>query len=522
MSAPRGWVFRDHVAWIDGATLAAEVARDLRAAKDEAGALRALLSAAALEGALADAGHAGGAALTDRIAAAYLRRDGAELAPPGAGETPAGPLRVSRPEGFAYYAVVPRAVADAAAGLQLGSPVTVVGVRTIGVALSAVVAAALGWRAQRFTVRPEGSPFDRATRLDEQQVAAVRRRAGGWFVVVDEGPGLSGSSLLSVAEALVAAGAAPERVMLLGTRHVDPSALVAPRAAERWARFRAVAATPPPRDGVDFSGGAWRAHFWRDRARWPITWPALERDKWLSPDGRWLLKFEGLGAYGDVVHARAQALAREGLGPAPAGPPDGSGVVAYPFPVGTPLEGAASADVLATIGRTCAARARLFPVEDVDVAELSRATRDNVALEVGVRLPENWQLPCERPAIVDGRMLPHEWLRAPGGALLKSDGAAHGDDHLLPGPTDVAWDLAGAIVEWQLDAPARRALLAAYRAAAGEDAAVRVRPYEVAYAAFRACACGMAKHTAPGEEARLDLARRRYRRALRTALYRRS
>src|SRR6185436_17809068 len=66
MSAPRGCVFRDHVAWVDGAALAEEVARDPRAASDEAGVLRALLSGAALEGALADAGHASGA-VTDRI-----------------------------------------------------------------------------------------------------------------------------------------------------------------------------------------------------------------------------------------------------------------------------------------------------------------------------------------------------------------------------------------------------------------------------------------------------------------------
>src|SRR5436853_406434 len=52
--------------------------------------------------------------------------------------------------------------------------------------------------------------------------------------------------------------------------------------------------------------------------------------------------------------------------------------------------------------------------------------------------------------VVDGRMNPHEWLGTADGRLLKTDGATHGDDHFFPGPTDIAWDIAGAAVEWNL------------------------------------------------------------------------
>ena len=38
---------------------------------------------------------------------------------------------------------------------------------------------------------------------------------------------------------------------------------------------------------------------------------------------------------------------------------------------------------------------------------------------------------------------------------MKVDAAAHGDDHGFPGPVDVAWDLAGAVVEWELGGAAR-------------------------------------------------------------------
>jgi hypothetical protein len=50
---------------------------------------------------------------------------------------------------------------------------------------------------------------------------------------------------------------------------------------------------------------------------------------------------------------------------------------------------------------------------------------------------------------VDGRMLPHEWIRTSTG-YLKTDGIDHHDDHFFPGPQDIAWDLAGLCVEFHL------------------------------------------------------------------------
>jgi hypothetical protein len=385
------------------------------------------------------------------------------------------------------------------------------------------VRAALG--GDRFTVRPQGPPYERTTTLGADRAALVRRRAeaGGRFVVVDEGPGLSGSSLISVAEALVGAGAPADRIWLLGTRVVDPATLVTPDGAARWRRFRSLAVPPGDRwpaacDGQSLSGGAWRAHFWTEPARWPAAWTTLERLKRLSADGRWLWKFEGLGRYGAEVYARAEALGRAGWTPPPAAPPDGLGFVPYPF-AGRPLErGDPDPALPDTLGAYCAARVALFPAEP-DLVALSEMARTNVALEGGVELPAGWQLPCERPIVADARMLPHEWLRGPEGRLWKSDGAAHGDDHLYPGPVDAAWDLAGAIVEWALDEPARQALVARYRARSGDDPTLRLGAHELAYAAFRASACGMAAASSgAGEAVRLLRERERYRRLLRERL----
>jgi hypothetical protein len=107
----------------------------------------------------------------------------------------------------------------------------------------------------------------------------------------------------------------------------------------------------------------------------------------------------------------------------------------------------------------------------------------------------------------DGRMAPHEWIRTKEGKLVKADSAGHAWDHTCIGPQPVAWDLAGAIVEWGLNDEAAGVLLQAFYAAGGEripkDA---LAAFRLAYAAYRAGQChlcaNMSAHD-PAEQARL-------------------
>ena len=46
-------------------------------------------------------------------------------------------------------------------------------------------------------------------------------------------------------------------------------------------------------------------------------------------------------------------------------------------------------------------------------------------------------------------MQPHEWIRTTSG-WIKTDALDHHNDHLLPGNQDIAWDIAGAAVEFGL------------------------------------------------------------------------
>ena len=76
--------------------------------------------------------------------------------------------------------------------------------------------------------------------------------------------------------------------------------------------------------------------------------------------------------------------------------------------------------------------------------------------------------------------------------MFKTDAADHSDDHFFPGPTDIAWDLAGAIVEWDLPRQAADYLLERYRRASGDDPESRMPGYLLAYTVFRMGYCKMA------------------------------
>ncbi len=76
-------------------------------------------------------------------------------------------------EGFSYYALHPRKVAILLDALELKSRMAVLGIRSIGVALSAVACASLrlrGIECERITVRPSGHPYDRKLEADARIV----------------------------------------------------------------------------------------------------------------------------------------------------------------------------------------------------------------------------------------------------------------------------------------------------------------------------------------------------------------
>jgi hypothetical protein len=429
-----------------------------------------------------------------------------------------GQLSLSTPEGFAYYALHPLAYADIIRKIPACRSLLVVGIRSIGTTLSAVTAAgarACGMKAARITVRPEGHPYDRTAEFTAEQLAAIRAAvsSGANFAVVDEGPGLSGSSFLAVAEALERAGAPTEKITLVSSHAPKVNGLCAMDATRRWQRFPCLPVTEEtrrPTQAADFiGGGQWRSRIPVNESEWPASWTSLERLKYLSSDKnheRRMFKFAGFGHYGDVVLARERIVAEGGFGLMPS--PESDGFVSYPWVCypeidSRPLSSRGlSSDLLARIADYCSFRLRAFAVELSDLSPLQQMADHNLR-ELGLDLAVHLHL--ERPVIADGHMQPHEWIATKEGRLLKTDSGAHGDDHFFPGPTDIAWDIAGAIVEWQMDEGQMSEFLNRYCHASGDDASRRIDGYVKAYAVFRTAYCLMAADAMSGSDEQVRL-----------------
>lgn len=63
--------------------------------------------------------------------------------------------------------------------------------------------------------------------------------------------------------------------------------------------------------------------------------------------------------------------------------------------------------------------------------------------------------------------------------------SARMDDHFYPGPTDIAWDVAGAITEWKLHDQSRSYFVAEYERQSGDRVDSRLPSYLIAYLTLR-------------------------------------
>ncbi|MCW3796578.1 hypothetical protein OMW55_01980 [Sphingomonas sp. BN140010] len=426
-------------------------------------------------------------------------------------------VAVKLPEGYAFYALRPEAYALAARQLHLTAPPRIIGLRSIGTGLACMAAAALN-APPPFTVRPTGDPFARELRLADEFAAALLD-GDPHFVVVDEGPGMSGSSFGAVAEWLEDRGVAPDRIAFLPGHSNPLGTQASKRHRRRWTtaqrpvvqldepRWSDVARfTGPIRGTADLSAGRWRPLWSAAQADWPAIDPMWERRKFLvhADDGAWLVKFAGLGRIGDRRLDLALRLEDAGFGSEVAGltggwlvsrwedasptRPSVGELIAYlrwRRGLAAPQPGASLATLVTMVHRNLPALADWSP----DLTGLA-----------------------PHPVCTDGRMAAHEWLRLPSGQLRKADAVDHHQAHDLIGCQDIAWDVAGAILELDLSASD------ADRLAAALDCNPALLAFTlVAHAAFRVGAHRLSASTLdhwPDEQRRNLLAAERMERRL--------
>jgi hypothetical protein len=474
--------------------------------------------------------------------------------------TPDVALNVKVPEGFAFYTLYPEQYCAAAtqwcdqhAQSIAAARVLVVGVRSIGTSLSALVAALLasrGFDASRLTVRPTGHPFDRRATLPDDVGPSRFTHA----LVVDEGPGISGSSMAAVAQACEDdAHVPPDHLAFLPGHAHEPGHAASATVRERWNRTKRyvvpladlrwgdralpdlLAATTErllgsPVTGVeDLSAGQWRRRVYPFDHEFPTVCAPFERTKYLitTAAGSLFWKFAGLTGHAEHDFARLTSLAQNGWTPPPLAIEHGFLATRW-TPMNGPLttDDASDAGVSNALARYVidAAGPPLSPDEQrQSLARLRDMLHWNARESLGDAAADrankwsDWMAarPHSHPVARygDGRLAPHEWLSAPDGRPIKTDCTGHDRDHTIVGPQPVAWDVAGALVEWQLDS-------LPLPASAPLDPA-EVPFYRAAYAAFRFGQCTLcASFLAPGDPDRVRLldAAARYRAELERSL----
>ena len=398
----------------------------------------------------------------------------------------AEPLRVKRGEGYAFYALYPESYIEAASRSGLTARTIVIGLRSIGAGLAALVAAALG-SGPAWSLRPSGHPFDRRLRVAPALAKRILGEGDRDFAIVDEGPGLSGSSFGSVADWLQANGVPAGRIHFFPSHPGDPG----PRASAAHRKFwrerprhhvsmdELIIDTREPAHRLstwvadlvgargiswqDLSGGAWRALRHPDERFWPPGHMQMEKRKFLmrADEGTWLVKYAGLGRSDKEKMRRSALLHEAGFTPEVSG--TCHGFLVEKWVDGTPLNTIAlpRGQLVDHLGHYLGFRARHLapPGRGASLEELGHMAVFNTSEALGEDAAERLRQQIGpvgrfsrrlRRVDTDNRLHAWEWLMTGDGRLVKTDALDHNAAHDLVGCQDIAWDVAGAGVEFDL------------------------------------------------------------------------
>lgn len=427
-------------------------------------------------------------------------------------------------EGFAFYGLFPETYLETAkkfARQCYKRPLTIIGLRTIGTTLSAIVSATLtmlGYDNTSFTVRPRGEPFDRKIRVSKELELFVNSRAGGGFIITDEGPGLSGSSFGGTAQFLSELGVHDKNIFFFPGWEPDSSVMNSPGARDHWERhpkmltsFESVWIDSGKMHRwlntdslIDLSAGMWRERLLMNSSEIPPVHPHHERRKYLvvkdplRNNPSTLIKFSGLGRYGEMTFRRAEILQVSGMS-LPVKNYE-NGFIEYEF-----VEGKhrwmkeITTSFLYSAAKYLAFLKNTFPVGDVVSPDAMREmVKINISESIGDAFLDKLNvfhqytndIYPENGTAVDGRMQLHKFLQYDN-RIIKIDNTDHHQDQFFPGCQDIAWDIAGGIIEWDLNHDNENRFINVYIKESGDiSVRKRVYPNKIAYCALRV---GMSK-----------------------------
>lgn len=440
-------------------------------------------------------------------------------------------LEVRVPEGFAWYALYPDSYAQTSErwARQYGPlrpSVAVIGLRTIGTSLAAVVAQMLRRCGIMVTscisLRTTGAPFSRKAELPAEFVPAT------YNIIVDEGPGLSGSSMVAVGRALEEAGASRERIHFFCGHAKGPGPPADGEVCRWWSSSRIWTTHP---DSTIIHGRPLPDTLAVEVAAWAGE-PAAGPVEPLGPEG-WMAR-AGLGALPRAIapvletpkklirltSGRAVVLKFAGFDLSSTGLWNGElprdcpvslsplgviqGWAVMPWVEGVRLSAQdGTVDFISRHLGPWIAQSALGEMPPGELREALNRIRSAIAAwamsrgrnPAAVEFDSIVEREVVRSRAVpqrcygDGRLAPHEWIRTAGGDIRKADWWPHQRDHTWVGRQPIGWDLAGAEIEWELDeqhaAALRQRVLHLTGYACSEPA---LAFFKAGYCAFRAAA----------------------------------
>jgi hypothetical protein len=425
-------------------------------------------------------------------------------------------IPVCIPEGFAFYGLYPEMYMEAAERFykkRLPEKIVCIGLRSIGTALSALVEVVLkkqGCVTWSLTLRPKGHPFDRSVEFSSQISDRLRELRDYWFLVIDEGPGLSGSSICGTLEKLLEIGIEKGKIVVFPSWNPDAGRFVSEKAkllwplfdkftsdfTDVWIRNSKLQQLLKMNIVDDFSAGNWRDFVVEDKAFFPAVYSHHERRKYLLIDNlgnNYIAKWIGLGKYGDELLDRARILANNNFCPVVCD--SFYGFAVSPFISGSPLRHSDvnrkllqfAAEYFLCINRNFPSKLtatfeKMNEMVCLNVKEGIGTSYDNKLKSLALFPKEVYE---NNVVAVDGRVMPHEWLWT-GDRFYKVDQLEHHCDQFFPGCQNIAWDIAAFCIEFNLDKKFEREFLDIYiQRSADTDIDDRISFYRIFYLAFR-------------------------------------
>lgn len=469
-------------------------------------------------------------------------------------ETP-GNIKVNVPEGFVYYGLYPETYIDAADRFyekyEPGN-VVCIGIRSIGTQLSALVSAQLinnNCNVHSFTVRLKGHPFSRYLVLSRELENFVRDNNHLWFIIVDEGPGLSGSTIGGTVNKLLILGVDPKKIVIFPSWESDGRNFVSKTAREIWPGFEKFVGefqhlwikSGKLETGFncdilkEFSAGLWRKHLIQSEKDYPAVHPHHEKRKYLlKGKGKenntiLLAKFAGLGNYGKEIIKRGIVLGKSRFCPEIRG--YANGFVIMPFIEGVPMKPEnVDEEFIKFVAEYFALINNEFTAELTATWEnMTAMILQNTTEGLGSEWVENAQRVIKQfpsssyqhnVVAIDGHVMSHEWIKTENG-FKKVDSLEHWSDQFFIGCQNIAWDIAGFIIEFELEEKMKRKLVDHYiRLTNDVDIESRLPFYLTAYCAFRIGYITLANLSVPDtkEKERFAVLKRKFREFLKIQL----